>query len=95
LLAEGAAPCTSPADVLEILGRLEVDQDGPAQPPSPLPEPVHAELARRWPRAVAIDELAAVTATPTGALLAALTRARVAGFIAESAEGVRLARAPR
>ncbi|MBW3663598.1 MAG: DNA-protecting protein DprA [Actinobacteria bacterium] len=95
LLAEGAAPCTGPSDVLDALGRSEVDHDRPAQTPSPLPEPVHAELARRWPRAVAVDELAAITGTPAGQLLAALTRARVAGFIAESAEGVRLSRAPR
>lgn len=81
--------------MLDVLGRSEADHDRPAQIPSPLPELVHAELARRWPRAVAVDELAAITGTPAGQLLAALTRARVAGSIAESAEGVRLARAPR
>ncbi|MGH3441095.1 MAG: hypothetical protein ACRDUY_03445, partial [Nitriliruptorales bacterium] len=61
---------------------------------SGLPDPVLAVLADAWPRPVRIDELARATDIPAGRLLAAVTRARVAGELAESPEGVRLRRAP-
>lgn len=61
---------------------------------SVLPAPLHAELARRWPRPARIDDLAAACELPVGPLLAALTRARVAGELAEDADGVRLRRQP-
>jgi DNA processing protein len=104
LLAEGAAPCTGPADLLEVLGTAPThDPDatpgsgGPAQAMivSTLPEQVHVLLAARWPRPMRIDELARATGRPIGPLLAAVTRARVAGEIADGTEGIRLRRAPR
>lgn len=55
---------------------------------------LYAVLARAWPRPVRVDDLAAASGRPTGAVLAALTRARVAGELAEDASGVRLRRAP-
>jgi DNA processing protein len=102
LLAEGAAPCTGPGDVLELL-------PGPAAPtgaPEPvdgavavagttgLPPEVHAALAAAWPRALPLDELAGRSGCPLPALLGAVTRAQVAGTLAEGADGVRLRRAP-
>jgi hypothetical protein len=59
-----------------------------------LPDPVRAELVRRWPRPVRVDDLAGSVGVPVGGLLGALTRARIAGEVAEGAEGVRLRRAP-
>ncbi|MEX1178044.1 MAG: DNA-processing protein DprA [Nitriliruptor sp.] len=107
LLADGAGPCTSPADLLEVLGappavdgprrpdELDPDaQDGPSGV-TVLPRDVHAELAAAWPRPVPIDELADRTGRAAPALLGALTRARVAGETADDASGVRLRRAPR
>lgn len=94
LLAEGAAPCTGPADLLAAVGLAVQPTDGPTSA-SVLPPVVRSELARRWPRAVRVGDLAASTHLPTAELLAALTRARVAGEVAEGVEGVRLTRAPR
>ncbi len=94
LLREGATPCTEPADVLEVVGRPVEPGARPAQLPSTLPEAVARELTARWPRPIRIDDLAAVTGVGVGPLLAALTRARIAGEIAEGAEGIRLTRAP-
>jgi DNA processing protein len=62
---------------------------------STLPDDVHALLAARWPRPVRIDDLARTTGRAIGPLLAAVTRARVAGEVADGAEGIRLRRAPR
>lgn len=100
LLAEGATPCTSPRDLLDALGQVEPPQatlpgvDEGAAPVTTLPAAVHAELTRRWPRPVRIDELAQACGVAASALLAAVTRARIAGELAESADGVRLTRAP-
>jgi DNA processing protein len=112
LLAEGAAPCTGPGDLLDLLplGRSgrhgagdtvagEVSRAGGPATPSPvgtggLPAAVHDALAAAWPRPLRIDELAARTGCAPATLLAAVTRARVAGYLAESVEGVRLRRAP-
>ncbi|MFA9431288.1 DNA-processing protein DprA [Egicoccus sp. AB-alg2] len=101
LLAEGAAPCTSPADVLRALGGApaatpaDADTDAAPEAVSPLPADAHRVLAESWPRPVRTDDLARLADLPPGRLLAALTRARVAGVVAESAEGVRLRRPPR
>lgn len=97
LLAEGASPCTAPADLLEVLGRPSAGSPGSAPDPAdlgPLPDDVRRELVRAWPRPVRVDDLAARASLSPGRLLAALTRARVLGLIAESAEGVRLRHAP-
>ncbi len=110
LLAEGAAPCLGPEDLIAAL-RHAVGPVGPGdtlpgageanQAPgrataavSVLPDGVRAELARRWPRPIRVGELARVTGLPAGQLLAAVTRARVAGEVAEGPEGVRLSRSP-
>lgn len=99
LLAEGAGPCTGPVDLLDALGVAAApsrDDGGTKAPsrPSVLPDAVRAVLAANWPRAVAVEELARDSRMSTGALLAALTRARVAGEVAQSAEGATLRRAP-
>lgn len=99
LLAEGAAPCTGPRDLLEVVrGVGATAEDGPSddggETASVLPGPVRTELERRWPRAVRVDDLAGCVGLSVGGLLGALTRARIAGEVAESADGVRLRRAP-
>jgi DNA processing protein len=95
LLAEGAGPCTGPADLLDALGRVGADGGATAAgPASVLPDDVHALLAAAWPRPLPVDELAARTGRAAPALLGALTRARVAGETADDASGVRLRRAP-
>jgi DNA processing protein len=96
LLREGAAPCTGPEDLLAVLGRITAFPGGEgAVDATVLPDPVLRELAAAWPRAMAVTELADRSGTPAGVLLAALTRGRIAGEVAEDAEGVRLRRAPR
>jgi DNA processing protein len=102
LLSEGAAPCTGPPDLLHALGagrsresEAGGDASRPATTPSTLPDDVHALLAARWPRPVRIDDLARTTDRAVGPLLAAITRARVAGEVADGSDGIRLRRAPR
>lgn len=100
LLVEGAVPCTSPDDLLAVLGReapsstdgAATGSGGPA--PSVLPPAVRRALAAAWPRHVGLDVLARDTGLDTGALLAALTRARVAGEVAQGPRGAVLRRAP-
>jgi DNA processing protein len=108
LLAEGAAPCTGPADILEVLpsalatapnavaaagaGAAAGPRDGPDL--GGLPPAVHDALVAAWPRPVRVDDLAARTSCALPTLLAAITRARVAGVLAEGVDGVRLRRAP-
>jgi DNA processing protein len=114
LLAEGAAPCTGPGDLLEVLAvRDDLRAVAPATGVTPglvagtagsgagrgggagpLPASVREVLAAAWPRPIRIDELADRTGYAPAALLAALTRARVAGIVAESVDGVRLRRDP-
>jgi DNA processing protein len=107
LLTEGATPCTGPADVLDLLpvaGGSGAPSGSAASAsvgadPSPvgrtgLPPPVHAALVAAWPRPLRIDELATSTGCALPTLLAAVTRARVAGILAEGVDGVRLRRAP-
>ncbi|MFW6009720.1 MAG: hypothetical protein ACOC9I_00205, partial [Actinomycetota bacterium] len=72
---------------------------GPAADPgttspraSSLPDDVHRHLVGAWPRSVLIDDLAAATGRATGPLLAAVTRAQVAGELTIGADGVRLRR---
>jgi DNA processing protein len=94
LLGEGAAPCASPDDLLATLGETaEPGQD--AAVASCLPPDVAACLGRRWPRPVPVDVLAEQAGVTAGPLLAALTRAQVAGEVVRAPEGVRLTRAPR
>jgi DNA processing protein len=103
LLAEGAGPCTTPADLLDALGTIAPPSAAPGRATggsnvgaaSVLPADVHALLVEAWPRPVAIDDLAARSGRPAAVLLGALTRARVAGETAEDTGGVRLRRAPR
>jgi DNA processing protein len=111
LLAEGAAPCTGPADLLDALpGPISARAAGtgeggvtaavdPAPTSAPwrgsgLPDPVHAALVAAWPRPLRVDELAGRAGCPLPVLLAAITRARVAGLVAEGVDGIRLRRAP-
>lgn len=101
LLVEGAAPCTSPDDLLDMLGRDASPHgrvagpagDGPRMP-SVLPDGVRQVLAAAWPRSVDVETLARDTGMATGALLATLTRARVAGEVAQGPTGAVLRRAP-
>jgi DNA processing protein len=111
LLSEGAVPCTGPDDLLHALGavrstvpagRVEAlrpfgsgGSEPTATPMSTLPDDVHALLAARWPRPVRIDDLARTTGLAIGPLLAAITRARVAGEVADGSDGIRLRRSPR
>jgi DNA processing protein len=104
LLGEGAAPCTSPRDLLDAVGgvgagtpddpRTGHDEAAGRGVVSVLPDDVHALLAAAWPRPIPVDDLAARTGRPAAVLLGALTRARVAGETADDATGVRLRRAP-
>jgi DNA processing protein len=100
LLAEGAAPCRGPGDVLETLGTVmpPVGERGEATGGEPvtagLPQDIAAVLAGSWPRPVRVEELARRTGRSVPTLLGALTQARLVGTVAESVEGVRLCRAP-
>ncbi|MBW3603157.1 MAG: DNA-protecting protein DprA [Actinobacteria bacterium] len=97
LLADGAAPCREPADLLEALRVVAPHPDdggGAADALGVLPPPVRAELAERWPRPIRLDDLATAAEVPTARLLGLLTKARIAGEVAQSAEGIRLTRAP-
>lgn len=108
LLSEGASPCVGPRDVLDLLPMASTrpastrpasttDQE-PAPSPSRsgptslLPPTVLARLEAAWPRALSLDELGAGAEGPIGPLLAAITRARVAGTLEETGAGVRLTR---
>lgn len=99
LLSEGAAPCTGPADLLDAVGQAAAGDAPAAGVPAPvgdggLPPEVRAVLVDAWPRPVPLELLARRSGQPTGVLLAAVTRARVLGVLAEGPEGLRLRRAP-
>jgi DNA processing protein len=94
LLAEGVALCRGPQDILDELAVVASVGDEPAVDPLGLPPAVATALTEHWPRPVAIDDLATLSGTSTGALLAALTRARMAGVIAQTGEGIVLRRQP-
>ncbi|MEX2550092.1 MAG: DNA-processing protein DprA [Nitriliruptoraceae bacterium] len=97
LLAEGAAPCTGPDDLLDALGSSapaaapEVDGVGDR---GGLPTPLFAVLAAAWPRAIPMGQIADDSGMATGAALAALTRAQVAGVVVERPDGLVLRRSP-
>ena len=101
LLREGAAACTGPEDLLAALSdRLSVvehagrgDDGGPVDL-SVLPAALTEVLREAWPRPVRTDQLAARAGVAVGAVLAAVTRGRVAGAVTETAEGIRLTRPP-
>lgn len=61
---------------------------------SALPAAAATILRDAWPRAVTLEDLAVRSGIAVGPLLAAVTRARLAGELAEDASGVRLRRAP-
>jgi DNA processing protein len=96
LLLEGAGLCRSPQDLMDELAIATRVARSDAAVPEPLglPAAVASALSQRWPRPIPLDDLAEVSGTPTGALLAALTRARMAGTIAQTAEGIVLRRQP-
>lgn len=98
LLGEGAAPCVEPSDVLAVVRGGTSVPVPPAEPnptpAGPLPADVAAVLAAAWPRPVRLDDLAVRTGRSVGTVLAATTRARVVGVLAEGPDGVRLRRAP-
>ena len=102
LLAEGAAPCRGPEDVLDALGAgtSSGPARGPTGPDTPgggtlgLPDDVARALREAWPRPVRVDDLAVATGRSVPVLLSVLTQGQIAGVLAESLEGVRLRRAP-
>lgn len=92
LLAEGAAPCREPADLLAAVGTSPIAAASSAA--TTLPDGVHDLLVSAWPRPVRLDELARRAGTNTGRLLAAITTARVNGEVVEGHDGIRLRTAP-
>jgi DNA processing protein len=100
LLAEGAEPCVSPADVLahlprrvrtlEVAARSARPADDRRPVASALDRRIAALLERAWPRPVDVDELAETSGMPAAALLTMLTRARIAGELVDVDGGVRL-----
>ncbi len=102
LLAEGVGACTDPADLLAALASDRVAAaatlpQAPARTPravTVLPGEVHRELAAAWPRAVPGDAVIHRSGLPAGTVLAAMTRAQIAGEVVERADGFVLRRAP-
>lgn len=107
LLAEGAAPCTGPADLLAAVraatgaGLSDAAASGSdgaggavGVAASALPAAARRELEQAWPRPVRLPDLAQRSGVPVGALLAAVTRARVSGELVEGHDGLRLRDAP-
>jgi DNA processing protein len=101
LLSEGAGTCTDPSDLLAALpvtagpqAVLAAPAAVPAGSVTVLPSDVHRLLATAWPRAIVRDELIARSGRPAGEVLAALTRAQLAGEVVERADGLVLHRRP-
>lgn len=102
LLSEGAGTCTDPSELLAALpptdGRRA--EGGPPIPDATsgavtaLPSAVHRLLVEGWPRAIVRDELIARSGRAPGEVLAALTRAQLAGEVVERADGFVLRRQP-
>jgi len=98
LLSEGARPCTGPQDVFSLVptfasasaGDRGDDVGGAALGPHALPSAVIEVLERAGSRGVATEELVRAHGGSTGALLALLVRARVAGVVEEVPGGMRL-----
>lgn len=105
LLAEGAAPCTSPDDVLDALATLRPVAETIA-PPTPghdhrdasavehLSPQLWTVLAESWPRPVRLEHLAQAAGMSTASVLAHVTRARIAGVVADGPDGLLLRRQP-
>ncbi|MFO7961849.1 MAG: DNA-processing protein DprA [Nitriliruptoraceae bacterium] len=102
LLSEGAGTCTDPSELLDVL-RSPAGPDGAAVPAAPgaagdavtvLPSAVRRPLVTAWPRAIVRDELIARSGRSPGEVLAALTRAQLAGEVVERADGFVLRRQP-
>lgn len=106
LLSEGAAPCTGPDDVLDVIGldrrRTLPASSGQTFGTTPTAtsggkqqaREIYDVLAESWPRPVGLEELAMRAQTSPPRLLAVLTRARIEGLVAEGPDGIRLRRAP-
>lgn len=104
LLREGAGVCTGPADVLSVVlegapdGRDVEHRDGRGDPAglgtSGLPGWLHDRLVAAWPRPVPVTRLVEEGGSGSGPVLAALTRAQVAGTVTRDVDGVRLCRRP-
>jgi DNA processing protein len=101
LLREGAAPCTEPAELLEVLGihGVGATHRSALGPPgvtatSVLPPGLRAALEAAWPRARRLEELLDGTGLQPGSALAAVTRAQLAGEVVERADGLVLRSAP-
>jgi DNA processing protein len=94
LLAEGAGPCTTPTDVLDAVGVVAAPSRSRVDGANVLPTAVHRVLATAWPRPVPVEALARDTGLDVAALMACITRARVAGELAQGPSGVVLRRSP-
>jgi DNA processing protein len=104
LLAEGARACTGPRDVLELLPVRQRPVNREVGAPDvvggssaartfaqdALPPSVHRALERAGPRGLAVEDLALVHPGGAAALLAVLTRARIAGVVEDVIGGIRL-----
>lgn len=99
LLRDGAAVCTEPTDLLAaVLGRLPEPAGHPAPEPgrraTGLPAWLHDPLAQAWPRPMPLARLVELGGRGTGPVLAAVTRAQVAGVLTRDVDGIRLCRRP-
>ena len=104
LLSEGARVCAAPRDVLALLpdlspaGATRPALTAPGRTATStadlglLPTEVREALERAGPRGVALEDLGLLHDGPAGVLLAALTRARLAGVLDDVPGGVRLRR---
>jgi len=101
LLAEGVRAFTGPADVLDLLSvRRPVDPDlradlvvadvPDATTATGLPVPIRRALEHAGWRGMLVEDLALMHSGGAGALLAALTRARLSGVVEDVDGGVRL-----
>lgn len=104
LLAEGAAPCTGPADVLAAIGPRGAEPKsrsvsvvaarGSTPAASLLPPAARDALDAAWPRAMTLETLIERSGVPVPALLGAIARARAAGELRVAADGLTRARGP-
>lgn len=95
-LRTDATPATPGGDAPVSPAPVAAGHDEPASPApaTTLPDAAHRVLAATWPRPVRLEDLAQSAGIPAGRLLAALTRARVNGEVADTPDGIRLRRAP-
>jgi DNA processing protein len=92
LLPAGARRSAGPAQDRPLPTPPPSSPQDPPPDPAGLPAAALRTLQAAWPRGLSLDDLAAVSEGPVGPLLAALTRARVAGIVEDTGEGVRLTR---